>query len=126
MFAYLAGGCYNAIENKTATLTFNKASVSKPAQDSTSFVYNGNEQTYQLAENSLYTISGNKQTNAGNYNVIISLKDKNNYQWNDETIADLSYCFNIAKATYDMSAVVFGHIRIYSTIFYFILFLSTK
>ena len=35
------------------------------------------EQTYQLAENSLYTISGNKQTNAGNYTVTVSLKDKN-------------------------------------------------
>lgn len=98
---------YESIADKTATLTINKASVSKPAQDSTSFVYNGNEQTYQLADNSLYTISGNKQTNAGNHNVIISLKDKNNYQWYDETVNDLSYSFNIAKAVYDMSAVTF-------------------
>lgn len=99
---------YEPIADKTATLTINKASVSKPAQDSTSFVYNGNEQTYQLAENSLYTISGNKQTNAGNYTATVSLKDKNNYQWNDETATDLSYFFNIVKATYDMSAVVFA------------------
>ena len=99
---------YEPIADKTATLTINKASVSKPAQDSTSFVYNGNEQTYQLAENSLYTISGNKQTNAGNHTVTVSLKDKNNYQWSDETATDLSYSFDIAKATYDMSAVVFA------------------
>lgn len=99
---------YEPIADKTATLTINKASVSKPAQDSTSFVYNGNEQTYQLAENSLYTISGNKQTNAGNHTVAISLNDKINYQWNDETATDLSYSFNIAKAVYDMSAVVFA------------------
>ena len=99
---------YEPIADKTATLTINKASVSKPAQDSTSFVYNGNEQTYQLAENSLYTISGNKQTNAGNYNVMISLNDKNNYQWSDGLSTDLSYSFNIAKAIYDMSAVMFA------------------
>ena len=99
---------YEPIANKTATLTINKVSVSKPAQDSTSFVYNGNEQTYQIIENSLYTISGNKQINAGNYNVIISLKDKNNYQWNDENTNDLSYSFNIAKAVYEMSEVVFA------------------
>ena len=99
---------YEPIADKTATLTINKASVSKPAQDSTSFVYNGNEQTYLLAENSLYTISGNKQTNAGNHTVTVSLKDKNNYQWSDETATDLSYSFDIAKATYDMSAVVFA------------------
>ena len=99
---------YEPIADKTATLTINKASVSKPAQDSTSFVYNGNEQTYLLAENSLYTISGNKQTNAGNHIVTVSLKDKNNYQWSDETATDLSYSFDIAKATYDMSAVVFA------------------
>lgn len=99
---------YEPIADKTATLTIYKASVSKPAQDSTSFVYNGNEQTYLLAENSLYTISGNKQTNAGNHTVTVSLKDKNNYQWSDETATDLSYSFDIAKATYDMSAVVFA------------------
>lgn len=99
---------YEPIADKTATLTINKASVSKPAQDSTSFVYNSNEQTYQLAENSLYTISGNKQINAGNHTVTISLNDKNNYQWNDETATDLSYSFNIAKAVYDMSVVVFA------------------
>lgn len=99
---------YEPIADKTATLTINKARVSKPAQDSTSFVYNGNEQTYLLAENSLYTISGNKQTNAGNHTVTVSLKDKNNYQWSDETATDLSYSFDIAKATYDMSAVVFA------------------
>ena len=99
---------YEPIANKTATLTINKVSVSKPAQDSTSFVYNGNEQTYQIIENSLYKISGNKQINAGNYNVIISLKDKNNYQWNDESTNDLSYSFNIAKAVYEMSEVVFA------------------
>ncbi len=99
---------YEPIADKTATLTINKASVSKPTQDSTSFVYNGNEQTYFLAENSLYTISGNKQTNAGNHTVTVSLKDKNNYQWSDETATDLSYSFDIAKATYDMSAVVFA------------------
>lgn len=99
---------YEPIADKTATLTINKASVSKPAQDSTSFIYNGNEQTYLLAENSLYTISGNKQTNAGNHTVTVSLKDKNNYQWSDETATDLSYSFDIAKATYDMSAVVFA------------------
>ncbi len=100
---------YEPITDKTATLTISKASVSKPTQDSTSFVYNGNEQAYQLAENSLYTISGNKQTNAGNYTVTVSLKDKNNYQWDDQRVEDLSYPFNIAKATYDMSAVVFAN-----------------
>ena len=91
----------------TATLTINKATVQIPTQDTTSFVYNGNEQTYIVAENNLYAVNGNKQTNAGNYNVIVSLKDKANYQWRDNNSTDLSYSFNIAKATYDMSSVVF-------------------
>ena len=99
---------YNAIPSKTATLTIAKATVEKPAVDQTAFVYNGNEQTYQVATSNLYTVAGNKQTLADAYTVEIALKDKANYQWEGGTTANLTYNFVIAKATYDMSAVVFA------------------
>lgn len=98
---------YEAIPNKTATLKIEKVNVEKPLQDNTSFVYNGKGQTYAVVENSCYDINGNKQTDAGNYTVIISLKDKNNYQWKNKTTEDITYSFKINKATYDMSSVKF-------------------
>ena len=99
---------HNAIANLTATLTINKAQVIKPAADTTSFVYTGSALTYAVATSDLYTVSGNVQTNAGSYTVEIALKDKANYEWTDGTIEDLAYNFAIAKATYDMSGVVFA------------------
>ena len=100
---------YNAIESKTATLTITKANIAKPVADSTQFIYNGQEQTYALAQNNLYTISNATQTNAGSYEVKVELKDKNNSQWADGSTEDLTYSFVIAKATYDMSGVVFAN-----------------
>ena len=99
---------YNAIERKTAQLVIEKAQVAKPATDTTSFVYTGSALTYAVATSDLYTVSGNVQTNAGSYTVEIALKDKANYEWTDGTIEDLAYNFAIAKATYDMSGVVFA------------------
>ena len=98
---------YNLIADKTAKLIINKANVVKPTADSTVFTYNGQEQTYALATSDLYTISSTKATNAGSYTITVALKDKTNYQWNDQTATDLTYSFVIGKATYDMSAVVF-------------------
>ncbi len=83
----------------TATFTIAPQPVTKPTADTTSFVYTGSEQTYTLTENTLYTITGNKRTNAGQQTVTVALKDKSNYVWatsNDTT--DLNFTFTIAKA----------------------------
>ena len=99
---------YHEIPSQTATLTIVKAQVAKPALDTTKFVYTGSALTYTVAANSLYTVSGDVQTNAGEYTVAIVLNDKANYEWTDGTTTDLGYTFAIAKATYDMSGVVFA------------------
>ena len=44
----------------TCTLTVEKKPIAIPAADATVFTYNGTEQTYALAENGAYTITGNK------------------------------------------------------------------
>ena len=80
------------------SVTVGKIKLEKPAADATKFVYNGNEQTYTIAANERYTVSGNKQTNAGNYTVTVALKDAANISWADGTTDDLTYTFEIAKA----------------------------
>ena len=98
---------YNAIANKTATLTIEQVVVTVPTADSTAFTYNGQAQTYALQENSHYTISDITFTNAGNHTITVSLVDKTNYKWDNGNSNDLTYSFVIAKATYDMDEVVF-------------------
>ncbi len=88
----------NYTGTKTATFTITKKQVTKPEADATAFVYNETEQTYAIAENEHYTVCGNKRTNAGNYEVIVSLKDSSNYEWADGTTEDVTFTFTIAKS----------------------------
>lgn len=65
--------------------------VDKPQGDTTVFKYTGSELTYNIASSDKYTISGNKKTEVGSYEVIVSLKD--GYYWSDKTIDDLKFSF---------------------------------
>ena len=88
------------------TLTVKKKPIAIPAADATVFTYNGTEQTYALAEDGAYTITGNKQTNANEtgYSVTATLKDTVNTQWADGTTANKTYTFVIGKAVITVKA----------------------
>ena len=92
----------------TCTLTVEKKPIAIPTADATAFTYNGTEQTYALAEDGAYTITGNKQTNANEtgYDVTVALKDKNNTKWagEDDDTADKTYKFVIKKAVITVKA----------------------
>ncbi len=92
---------YEPIAPMQATLTITKQQVTKPSEDKTAFVYTGTEQTYAVAENPAYTMTGNKQTNANEagYEVKVVLSDKANYEWADGKTDDLIFLFRIAQAT---------------------------
>ena len=89
----------NYTDTATTTFTIAKLTISRPEANSTRFVYNGTEQVYSLSSIDEYTITGNKQTNAGEYKVVVELKDKLNCQWDNETTENLEYDFIIEKAT---------------------------
>ncbi len=72
--------------------------VVKPAADVTKFVYDGSEHVYAVAESVYYTVADNTRINAGKQDVVVSLKDKANYQWADDTTEDVKFTFVIAKA----------------------------
>ena len=90
----------------TCTLTVEKKPITIPTADATVFTYNGTEQTYALAEDGAYTITGNKQTNANEtgYDVTVTLKDTANTQWADGTTANKTYTFVIGKAVITVKA----------------------
>lgn len=100
------GGNSNLEQNSVAgtiTVILNPKAISKPAANSTTFTYNGEEQTYSYSAvpSNNYTVSGNQQTNAGTYTVTVALTDKPYTVWagTPESSEDLQYTFTIQKAT---------------------------
>ncbi|MBQ9706621.1 MAG: InlB B-repeat-containing protein [Clostridia bacterium] len=86
----------NYTDTAKTTFTIAKLTISRPEANSTPFVYNGTEQTYTIVENAAYTITGNKQTNAGEHLVTVAFVSTN-YQWNDGTTEAITFTFSIAK-----------------------------
>ena len=84
-------------DTETVSVTINPAMVTKPTANNTDFVYNGSMQTYSVSPNSNYTVSGNTRTDAGEQTVTVTLNDKHNYRWDDNTTDDVTFTFTIAQ-----------------------------
>ena len=83
----------------SVAVTVEKRTVAEPSADETVFTYNGSEQTYKIATSEFYNVSGNKQTNAGEYTVTVTLKDKEHTAWAGNSTDDLTFKFKIEKYT---------------------------
>ena len=86
-----------AAAEKIIRFEIKKKEIARPAADTTEFTYNGTAQTYTIAPSSAYTVENNVQTNAGKYDVIVSLTDPDNTVWDSGLDGDLSYDFVIGK-----------------------------
>lgn len=81
------------------SVKFNPFTVAKPAADQTTFYYTGHQLTYNVTENALYTVSGNKQTEIGSYTVTVTLKSYDGLTWEDGTTAEVTFTFEIVEMT---------------------------
>ena len=81
------------------SVKFNPFTVAKPTADQTTFYYTGHQLTYNVAENALYTVSGNKQTEIGSYTVTVTLKPYDGLTWEDGTTAEVTFTFEIVEMT---------------------------
>ncbi len=81
------------------SVKFNPFTVAKPAADQTTFYYTGHQLTYNVTENPLYTVSGNKQTEIGSYTVTVTLKPYDGLTWEDGTTAEVTFTFEIVEMT---------------------------
>ena len=79
------------------TVSITPAPVAIPDPSDMKFTYNGQEQTYPIADSELYTVTGNQQTDAGDYTVTVALRDKSNYAWAGGDTSDQTYSFTIAR-----------------------------
>lgn len=82
----------------SAKVTINPVVVSKPEANQKTFFYSGEEQTYDMPASDYYTVIGDKQTYADEYQVLVYLNDKANYVWEDYSTDDLTFDFVIEKA----------------------------
>ena len=71
--------------------------VDIPEADSSEYIYNGNSQSYQIAQSNYYTASGITQTNPGDYTITLALNDTANTVWSDGTTGNKEYTFTIRK-----------------------------
>ena len=87
-------GKYKGSVNKTFTITPKK--ITAPTFTG-GLVYNGKQQT-ALSENDFYTVTNGSATNAGSYTATVSLRNKTNTVWSNNSTSDLSINWSIAKA----------------------------
>lgn len=88
------------IADKTQTWSIARAKLSAPTVSS-NLVYNGSSRTATVSsyDNTKISVSGITAINAGTYVATISLIDNENYWWTDETTANKTQNWTIAKAT---------------------------
>ena len=82
----------------SVSVTIARQPVEVPKADATVFTYDGEKKTYTIAANDNYTVANAEQMNAGTYTVTVTLKDTENFVWNDKTDAAKEFPFVIAPA----------------------------
>lgn len=88
----------------SVAFTIKKAQLEKVTLVENAFEYTGDEIVSDGSnfDSNKMNVSGDiKATNVGNYNITVSLKDKDNYEWKDGTTADLVLNWSITQATPD-------------------------
>lgn len=93
----------NRVKNVVLPWTITKKEVVKPILSVAveAYYYNTQERTVDYRgfdENTMEIVSGDKGTNAGDYTLIIKLKDPANYAWKDGSTENLELAWTIQKA----------------------------
>ena len=85
-------------EDKQFHWEIERALINIPKQPDNA-VYNGLLQKANITEHPQYTITNNEQTNVGTYTIVVSLINKFNYVWTDNTVTDKTYTWKICSLT---------------------------
>jgi len=91
--------------SKTYSVRVLPKMVNIPTNNHGGFLYNGKPQTFEISipSDSTYTVTGNVQTEVGNYEVVVALKDSMNYCWSDSTHSPKIYNFIIENSMFYVS-----------------------
>ena len=97
-YQIIGDGNHNNTKPASVSVTIARQPVEVPESDATVFTYDGEKKTYTIAANDNYTVANAEQMNAGTYTVTVTLKDTENFVWNDETDTVKEFPFVIAPA----------------------------
>ena len=87
----------------------NPQKINKPTSQSVEFTYDGTEKTFTLPQGQYLSFAGDvKATNAGDYVVVIMLKN-GNFVWSDGTDGVISVTWRIKKAIINVPAIVWNY-----------------
>lgn len=92
--------------NKTVNWSISAITVAIPTVTS-NLTYNGSVQspTISAYDSDVIAVSGNTETNAGNYNVTFTLRDKDGYKWNNNTTTDQVAGWSIQKLKFTVPTI---------------------
>ncbi len=105
-------------EPLTLQFVIDKAPLTKPTENLTSFTFTGNAQTYtpNAFDATTMSIKDNVQTNAGTHPVEVSITNAENYRWSDEeeeatpSVLKFNFVIGKAQAVIDTSKITFGEL----------------
>ena len=98
-----------SVRTETIIVDIAAIKVAIPTINNDTYTYNGSEQSVELnGIESFMTVTGDKATNAGNYEVIISLDS--NYEWQESFNG--KYAWTIEKADCDLSHIKFEDLTV--------------
>ena len=88
--------------DKTYAYTIQPRRVAIPAAPA-NLLYNGTEQTVDIATDSAYVIQGNVAKDVGTYQATVSLIDTANYVWENGMTADRIYTYSVYSLALNVS-----------------------
>ena len=98
--------------NQTLSWVIERYPLSKPSAENKEYTYNAQEQSFsienlteQLFGKTVLSVSGDKKTNAGTTTVTVSIVDKQNFKWEDNTTSDVTFTWEMKRAAIDLPSV---------------------
>ena len=92
----------------SATWSIAKASIAKPIKAVETLTYDGSSKSPTLTgfDDSTMVKSGDTSgTDAGDYNLTVSLADPNNYKWSDDSVSPINIAWSIGKRSFTKPAI---------------------
>ena len=87
------------VENGEAVLewTVARKQIAKPVMNDKTYMVNGRTLEFipDGFDESTMTIEGNKTSYGGTFKVTVSIKDKNNYEWADSSVEDITFDWKV-------------------------------
>lgn len=99
--------------NQTLSWVIERYPLPKPSAENKEYTYNAQEQifsienlTEQLFGKTVLSVSGDKKINAGTTTVTVSIVDKQNFKWEDNTTSDVTFTWEMLRKKIAVPSIV--------------------